>query len=180
MGRKDVDMQKRFLIIVGIVAIVIGVVIFGIWYEQREEASNVGKILNSAPLIDTISVKDGKTNEEIMNLTKINNYFTATVEIYKLPYKDMSGTEKKILKEKSYLEVLYLQDNKIKYIVSIYQIDNEKLNKFFVKDDISDEYIYKSELDNTSYIFVLKDTNHLLGVNNGFKDLLDSINRKAD
>lgn len=161
-----------------IVVISLGGVIFGTWLEQRKNAV-VGNILNSVQLIDSIRVKDGESKEEILTFTKLDPSFFDMVEIYKLPYKDLKWSERKLLKEKPFIEVEYLQNNEINYIVSIYQLNDENMSMLVnISDPLSYRYMYTSKENNTTYIFAIKENYQLLGVNEGFKELLDIINSK--
>lgn len=154
-----------------IIVIAVGGVVLGTWLEQRKPAV-VGNVLNSVQLIDSIKVQDGKTKENILTLTKLDSSFSDTVEIYKLPYKDLKRSERKLLNVEPFVEVEYLQNSEIKYIVSIYQLNDEHISKL---DNTDNRYMYTSDENNSTYIFAIKENYQLLGVNEGLKELLDII-----
>lgn len=65
-------MRKWVLVII---VIVLGGAIFGTWLEQRK-TKDIVNVLNSIPLIDSITVKNGKTKEEMLTLTNVDPFFS--------------------------------------------------------------------------------------------------------
>lgn len=172
--------MRKWVILIIIIAI--GGILFGTFLEQKKPKV-VGKILNSIPFIDSITVKDGKTKEEILTLTNLDPSISDMAEIYKLPYLDLKWAERKLLKKDPFVEVEYLKNNEIQYKVSIYQVDEESMqsiNTGISGDSITYSYSYSPKEKNASYIFAIKENYQLLGVNEGLKELLNIVISKSN
>jgi len=168
--------MRRWIILIIIIAL--GGAIWWGWVAQKND-SIVAKIMDSAQYIDSITVKDGKTKEEILGFTKLDSVFPDMVEVYKQPYRQLVRSEKNLLQGEPFLEVEYLQNNEIKFIVSIYQLDNEQRSTLVnTNDTVPDRHMYSPKGNNTTYIFAIKENNQLLGVNEGFKEVLDLISSR--
>ncbi|MCM3721114.1 hypothetical protein [Solibacillus isronensis] len=109
--------MRRWLWVISIGVIVLGWSIFDMWQESSRDAI-IGTALSSN--IDTISVRDTKTNEEILVFTDSDSAFTPMVEIYRFPYVQLERPDNKIFKEEPLLEIEYLQENEVKYVVRVH------------------------------------------------------------
>ena len=159
--------------IIFFIVIVLGGLIFVAWEEEKKD-KEVVKILDRIPFVDSILVKDGKSEEKLLDFTSLDSSFLQMVNVYQKPYYDLKWSEKKLLKEEPFIVIEYLRENLIQYKVIIYQVQDA--NKYM----LTSEYIYSSEEDNSNYTFVINETDQLLGVNQGLKELLNTVVKKGD
>ena len=160
--------------------------IFGDWQGQKK-INVIGNILDSIPYIDAIAIKDGNTKQEIATFTNVDPSFSAMVEVYDLPtYYDLKWSERKLLRGKPFVVVEYLKDNQTQYEVSIYQVKEDDLSYMQAIDkDIGTDiltpysYSYSPTEKDTTYIFAIKENHQLLGVNEGLKELLNTVISKT-
>lgn len=168
-------MKKWALIII---FIVLGVVFFLVWSDQNK-TNYIGGILNSIPAVDLIIVKDSETDKQIFEFTQENDLFNDMVNIYKRPYLELKQSEKKLLNKKSTYVIEYLKDNTIQYKVNIYKVEEESADIFVDKGFNTEireiDYIYSPENMNHRYVFTLEKYHHLLGVNDGLKQIINEI-----
>ena len=82
--------------------------------------------------------------------------------------------------------VEYLRDNETQYEVSIYQVEEDNLSYMQAIDkDIGTDiltpysYSYSPTEKDTTYIFAIKENHQLLGVNEGLKELLNTVISKT-
>ena len=163
--------MRRWLWVILIGAIVLGWFIFDSWQEYSRDAI-IGNALSSN--IDNISVRDPKTNVEILTFTKSDPAFTPIVEIYRFPYVQLERPDNKIFKEEPLLEIEYLQENDVKYVVRIHQFDSKPT----LEQHLEDSYMYSPENNNKVYLFGVKGNDQLVEVNDGLKTLTDIITPK--
>ena len=159
--------------IIFVIVIVLGGLIFISWEEEKKD-KEVVQILDRIPFIDLIVVKDGKSGEKLLDFTSLDSTFSQMVNVYQKPYHDFKRSEKKLLKEEPFIVIEYLRDNLIQYKVIIYQVQDG--NKYM----LTSEYIYSPKEDNRNYTFVIKESDQLLGVNQGLKELLNTVVTKGD
>jgi len=159
--------------IIFFIVIVLGGLIFVAWEEEKKD-KEVVKILDRIPFVDSILVKDGKSEEKLLDFTSLDSSFLQMVNVYQKPYYDLKWSEKKLLKEEPFIVIEYLRENLIQYKVIIYQVQDA--NKYM----LTNEYIYSSEEDNSNNTFVINETDQLLGVNQGLKELLNTVVKKGD
>lgn len=172
-------MRKSIILIIGIL---LGAALIGTGWLEYRNTKVIEEILNNYPYIDSISVKDGKTKEEILTFTSLDPSFSDTVELYKLSYHGLKWSERKLLKGKPYIEVDYIKNNEVMYKVSVYEVEEEHTP--MLPNDISTasrsySFSYSPEKNNTTYIFAIKDNYSLLGVNEGFKELLNKVTQTS-
>ena len=163
--------MRRWLWVISIGVIVLGWFIFDMWQETSRDAI-IGTALSSN--IDTISVRDSKTNEEILVFTDSDSAFTPMVEIYRFPYVQLERTDNKIFKEEPLLEIEYLQENEVKYVVRVHQFNSKPA----LAQHLEDRYMYSLEDNDKVYLFVVKGNDQLVKVNDGLKTLMDIITSK--
>lgn len=163
--------MKKWLIL--FIVIILGGLIFVSWQEEKK-VNEMVQILDRIHSIDLIIVKDGKSREELLNFTSSDSSFSKMADIYHMPYYDLKWSERKLLNEEPYIVIEYLKDNSIQYKVIIYQL-NEKHNSMLTNENHLSEYIYSPEEENNSYIFAIKETDQLIGVNQELKELLNTV-----
>lgn len=163
--------MRRWLWVTSIGAIVLGWFIFDMWQESSRDAI-IGKALSSN--IDTISVTDNKTNEELLVFKKSDVAFTPMVEIYRFPYVQLERPDNKLFKEEPLLDIEYLQENEIKYVVRVYQFDSKPT----LEQPLEDNYMYSPKSNDKVYLFGVKGNDQLVEVNEGLKTLVDVITSK--
>ena len=160
--------MRRWLWVTSIGVIVLGWFIFDMWQESSRDAI-IGKALSSN--IDTISVTDHKTNEELLVFKKSDVAFTPMVEIYRFPYIQLERPDNKLFKEEPLLDIEYLQENEIKYVVRVYQFNSKPT----LEQPLEDSYMYSPENNDKVYLFGVKGNDQLVEVNEGLKTLVDII-----
>ncbi|MFS0674722.1 hypothetical protein [Ornithinibacillus sp. 179-J 7C1 HS] len=142
----------------------------------------MGNIIDSVPIIDSITAKDGKTKEEILTVTTSDDSFDKMVEIYHFYY-DLKWSEKVILKDDPFIEIDYIERNDVKFTVSIYQVEDHHISLLpngFSTEVRNVEYSYSPEGSNSTYIFVIEELNQLIDVNDGMKVLYKYIKLNSD
>lgn len=139
--------MRKWLWLISIGAIVLGWFIFDMWQESSRDAI-IGKALNSH--IDTVSIRDTKTNEEVLVMTNSDPAFTPMVEIYRFPYIQLERPDNKILKEEPVLEIEYLQENEVMYVVRVHQFNRKPV----LEQQLAASYIYSPE--NSDNVYFLK------------------------
>ena len=175
--------MRKWLIL--LIVLVIAGLIFGEWHGKKK-TNVIVNILDSIPYIDAIAVKDGNTKQEIVTFTKVDPSFSDMVDVYDRPYYNLIRSEKKLLKGKPFVVVEYLKDNETQYEVSIYQVEEDNLSYMQAIDkDIGTDiltpysYSYSPTEKDTTYIFAIKENHQLLGVNEGLKELLNTVISKT-
>ena len=177
-------MQRKWITL--IIVLVIAGLIFGNWLGKKK-TNVIVNILDRIPYIDAIAVKDGNTKQEIVTFTNVDPSFSDMVEVYDLPYyHKLKWSERKLLRGKPFVVVEYLKDNKTQYEVSIYQVKEDYLSYMQAIDkDIGTDiltpygYSYSPTEKETTYIFAIKENQQLLGVNEGLKELLNTVISKT-
>ncbi|MFS0877424.1 histone acetyltransferase [Solibacillus isronensis] len=149
-------------------AIVLGWFIFDMWQESSRDAI-IGKALSSN--IDTISVTDCKTNEELLVFTNADAAFIPMVEIYRFPYVQLERPDNKLFKEEPLLDIEYLQENEVKYVVRVYQFGSKPT----LEQPLEDSYMYSPKNNDKVYLFGVKGNDQLIEVNEGLETLVDII-----
>lgn len=142
----------------------------------------MGNIIDSVPIIDSITAKDGKTKEEILTVTTSDDSFDKMVDIYHFYY-DLKWSEKVILKDDPFIEIDYIERNDVKFTVSIYQVEDHHISLLpngFSTEVRNVEYSYSPEGSNSTYIFVIEELNQLIDVNDGMKVLYKYIKLNSD
>lgn len=160
--------MRRWLWVISIGAIVLGWFIFDMWQESSRDVI-IGKALSSN--IDTISVTDCKTNEELLVFTNADAAFIPMVEIYRFPYVQLERPDNKLFKEEPLLDIEYLQENEVKYVVRVYQFDSKPT----LEQPLEDSYMYSPKNNDKVYLFGVKGNDQLIEVNEGLKTLVDII-----
>ncbi|MEK5080712.1 histone acetyltransferase [Solibacillus sp. FSL W7-1436] len=163
--------MRKWLWLISIGAIVLGWFIFDMWQESSRDAI-IGKALNSH--IDTVSIRDTKTNEEVLVMTNSDPAFTPMVEIYRFPYIQLERPDNKILKEEPVLEIEYLQENEVMYVVRVHQFNRKPV----LEQQLAASYIYSPENSDNVYFFEVRGNDQLVKVNDGLKTLIDIITSK--
>lgn len=177
-------MQRKWITL--IIILVIAGLIFGYWQGQKK-TNVIVNILDSIPYIDAIAVKDGNTKQEIVTFTNVDPSFSDMVDVYDLPYyHKLKWSERKLLRGKPFVVVEYLKDNETQYEVSIYQVKEDNLSYMqsidkVIQTDILTpySYSYSPTEKNTTYIFAIRENHQLLGVNEGLKELLNTVISKT-
>ena len=177
-------MQRKWITLI-IVLVIVGL-IFGNW-QGKKKTNVIVNILDSIPYIDAIAIKDGNTKQEIATFTNVDPTFSAMVEVYDLPtYYDLKWSERKLLKGKPFVVVEYLKDNETQYEVSIYQVEEDNMSYMQSIDKVIQtdiirpySYSYSPTEKNAAYIFSIKENHQLLGVNEGLKELLNTVISKT-
>ncbi|WAA13194.1 hypothetical protein [Fervidibacillus halotolerans] len=168
--------MKRWKIIIPIV--IVGVILFLDWQDRRELLL-IGKALDyPVDDINTVIVKDGKTSKEILTLTNSDPIFFR--QIYSVFYIKLNWSERrKLLKNGPVYEVKFLINDEIYYSMNIYKVEEDQISLLPVHEDDSIskfDFIYSPDGENT-YIFVRKETPHLLPVKEEFRELLKIISK---
>jgi len=169
---------KKWLLLIAIL-IVGGVLTNGLWNKWKVSA--IGNVLSSSHLIDSVSIKDGTSKAEILTLSEKDPNFNDIVEIYARSYRDLKFSERKLLKKDKFVEVDYLQKNEVKYKVHIYKVTKKDISGIedtftpYSADERVDTYSYFPEGESDGYIFALKKVDQLVAVNDGLKELVDTI-----
>ena len=83
----------------------------------------------------------------------------------------MERPDNKIFKEEPLLEVEYLQENEVKYVVRVHQFDTKPT----IGQQLDDSYMYSPENNDKVYLFGVKGNDQLVEVNEGLKTLVDII-----
>ena len=176
--------MRKWLIL--IIVLAIGGTIFGIWQEKKKTKIIVN-VLDSIPYIDSITVKDGETKQNILTFTNVDPSFSNMVEIYDLPYYDLKWSERKLLRGKPFVVVEYLKNDETQYEVSIYQVEEDNMSymqsiDMLIQTDIITpySYSYSPKEKNNAYIFAIKENYQLLGVNEESKELLNIVISKTN
>lgn len=133
---------------------------------KQKEKENIAYILESIPSIDTIIARDSETKEEILKITHEEPSFNSfnLADIYKgnIPIALKRSERRKLLKGKPFIEIDFLENNHVKYTVSVYRF-NEKPNLpergTFITIDDSHSTLTENK---GYYIFAVKEYNQLL------------------
>ncbi|WAA12795.1 hypothetical protein [Fervidibacillus halotolerans] len=166
--------MNRWKIIFPIV--ILGIILFLDWQDRRELLL-IGKALDyPVDDINTVIVKDGKTSKEILTLTNSDPIFFR--QIYSGFHIKLNWFERrKLLKNDPAYEIEFFIIDEIYYSMNIYKVEEDQISLLPVHEDdgISKfDFIYSPDGENT-YIFVRKETPHLLPVKEEFKELLNMI-----
>lgn len=123
-------------------------------------------------------VKDARTGKQIIEFTRKDDLFSEMINIYQLPYYDLTWSERKLLKHKPFRTIDYSKGREIQYTIYVYQL--QETDKDFLKNTQSNEdvknYSYHSPGNsNNTYIFALEKHNHLVGVNPGLQKIIRKV-----
>ncbi|SOC43742.1 hypothetical protein [Ureibacillus acetophenoni] len=154
-----------------IIIIILGGAIYIDWLSKKE-FEVIGYILNTSPDIDSISIRDGKTKEELLAFSKSDSAFSELGLFYR-SILHLNGTEKDILNGETLAEIDYYENGEVRYTVSIYQLEDD----ITVNRPVSNLYTYQYTPKGITspFVFALKDNYILFGVNRGMKDLVNLL-----
>ena len=142
-----------------IIIVMLGGLIFTNWLSQRE-LDGLKHIMKTSPEIDLITVKDSKTNEELLTFSNPDPAFKDLVNVYE-NFHILEGKDKKIVTGQPVAEVNYYEKKELKYTLGIYQLeDGYKLNLEY-GNDLS-TYQYTPSGGKSSYVISIKDTKIIL------------------
>jgi len=167
--------MKKWGIVV-IIILILGGAAYAQWLSNKN-TNVVVNILNSIPNVDSITVKDGNTKEELLAIPISDSSFSEIVEVYKFPYTHLKGSDKNILNEVPIAEVEYFEKSELKFTVSIIQLKDG-----FISDPPPEFYRYKYTPDekNDTFIFSIRENSSLIVVNDGMKELMDRLSSKLN
>lgn len=169
--------------IVFIIVIIIAGIYFGkSWYEYEKTKVRVN-ILENIHLIDSITITDSKTKDEVFIVNQSDPFFTEMVNVFDLQYMNLDRQEKQMLKGDPLWDILYKTKDQVKYTVSIYQVGNEwedMLEDVYERatvDTIVEDYsyVYFPHDETDGYVFAIKENKELLGINEGLEELIERI-----
>ncbi|WP_332649499.1 hypothetical protein [Lysinibacillus sp. 54212] len=167
-------MRKWFIIFL---LVLIGGTLFYSLQDQKKY-KHVAHILDSIPSIDSIQIIDGKAEKTLLQFDNSSNIFHEMVNIYSSPYVEMKWSEQKIIRKEPYAVVQFFGDNEIKYRVNIYRINKEEKD-LLENNSLKNESLHKNPLileeKNNTYIFAIKENDHILGINDGLKKIIYSL-----
>ncbi|MFY3790788.1 hypothetical protein ACOQFO_03615 [Ureibacillus sp. MALMAid1270] len=148
-------MKKRIILII---IVILGVLILN-WLSKRE-LDGLEHIMKTSPDIDSITVKDSKTNEELLTFSNSDPAFTDLVNVHETFY-ILEGEDKKIVTGEPVAEVNYYEKKELKYTLIIYQLeDGYKLN--LEHGNNLSTYQYTPSGGDSSYVISIKDTKTIL------------------
>ncbi|MGB3262226.1 hypothetical protein [Paenisporosarcina sp.] len=150
------------------IVLVLGGITIASWQEQIKTKHIVNN-LESIQSVDLIRVLDSQTDNLFIEYTDKNASFSEMVDIYKYPYYELKGTEKKLVNKVPVFVIEFLQDNAVQYKVNVYELNEEDKEIFKTSN-----YLYSPENVNATYVFALEKYPHLVGVNEGLKQILNS------
>ncbi len=152
---------------------------FFLAWQDYNKTSYMGSILSDIPSIDSVIVKDAQTGNQLIEFTRKDDLFSEMVDIYMLPYYDLTWSERKLLNDKSFITIDYSKDKEVQYTINVYHL--KETDKDFLKNTHSNEdvkeysYLYSPNNSNNTYIFALDKHNHLVGVNQGLQEIIKKV-----
>ena len=149
------------------IVLVLGGIIIASWQEQIK-TKHIVNILERIQSVDLIRVQDSQTHKLLIEYTDKNTSFSEMVDIYKYPYYELKGTEKELVNQDPVYVIEFLQDNAVQYKVNVYKLDEEDKEIFKTSN-----YLYSPENVNDTYVFALEKYPHLVGVNEGLKQIMN-------
>ena len=149
------------------IVLVLGGIIIASWQEQIK-IKHIVNILESIQSVDLIRVQDSQTDKLLNQYTEKNASFSGMVDIYKYPYYELKGSEKKLVNKDPVYVIEFLQDNAVQYKLNVYELNEEDKEIFKTSN-----YLYSPENVNDTYVFALEKYPHLVGVNEGLKQILN-------
>ncbi|MCZ8538200.1 hypothetical protein M9R32_13470 [Paenisporosarcina quisquiliarum] len=149
------------------IVLVLGGIIIASWQEQIKTKYIVNN-LESIQSVDLIRVQNSQTDKLLMEYTDKNASFSEMVNIYKYPYYELKGTEKKLVNKDPAFVIEFLQENSVQYKVNVYELNEEDKEIFKTSN-----YLYSPENVNDTYVFALEKYPHLVGVNEGLIQILN-------
>ncbi|KGR73638.1 hypothetical protein [Ureibacillus manganicus] len=158
--------MRKWIIL--IIILILGGIIYSNWLSNKESEA-LKYILNTSLDIDSITVKDGKTKEELLSFSNSDPAFSELANFYSRYYV-LEGENKNILTGEPIAEIEYYVEKELKYTVSIYQLKE----RLIVKPPVTslDVYQYAPVEKNSPFVFSIKEYNMLFGVNEGMKELM--------
>lgn len=157
-----------------IIILILGGIAYADWLSYKESEA-LKYILNTSPDIDSITVKDGKTKEELLSFSNSDPAFSELANFYRRYY-TLESENKNILTGESIAEIEYYAEKELIYTVSIYQLKE----RLIVKPPVEslNDYQYAPEEKNNPFVFSIKEYNMLFGVNEGMKELMDLLSSR--
>lgn len=149
------------------IVLVLGGIIIASWQEQIKTKHIVNN-LESIQSVDLIRVQDSQTDKLLIEYTDKNASFSAMVDIYKYPYYELKGSKKKLVNQDPVYVIEFLQDNVVQYKVNVFELNEEDKEIFKTSN-----YIFSPENVKDTYVFSLDKYPHLVGVNEGLKEILN-------
>lgn len=139
----------------------------------------IGTILSSSPYVDSLTVKEGATKNEILFLSDgAEPLFSEMANLYLLPYTDLTWSDRKLLKGDPAFIVEYKRKNNPQYKMLIYLVKADQIQ--LLPEERTEGirhfgYAYAPKEKGDTYIFAIKENRQLLGVTEGLKELIDQI-----
>lgn len=166
-------MKKKWSVVLASLALVLS--FFG--WQENIKGEKVADILDSISEIDTIVLKDGKTLEKVLTLSKSDPTFSEMIDIYSFSH-DLTWSQRRLIKDKPLAEIEYLMHGEVKFIVSIYRVEDKYISN--LPDNFSTEvrdvnYSYSPKGSKDTYIFALKEINQLIDVGTGIEEFLNKM-----
>lgn len=146
-----------------------------IW-ERENRLDVMGNIIDSIPDIDSIAVRDGKTNDQMTRFLDTNDPFDELVDTYNFYY-DLNWKENNLLKDDPFIRLDYMEGEHVRFTVSVFDVaENQKslLPSDFTTEVGTVSYGYSPKESDLTYVFAIEEISQLIDVTEGFKELLET------
>lgn len=165
-------MQKKWGIITIVIIIILGGAAYAQWFSKNEHEV-LKYILNTSSDIDSIIVKDGKTNEELVLFTNSDPAFSELVKFY-ISSHYLEGEDKNKLTGEPFAEIEYYDEDELKFTVNIFELDDAI--SFNQSPDLNlGKFKYTPSGKNNTYVYSIKEDNIIFGMNNEMRQLINKL-----
>ena len=143
-----------------------------IW-ERENRLDVMGSIIDSIPDIDSIAVRDGKTNAQITRLSYTDDTFDELADTYGFYY-DLNWKENNLLNDNPFIRLDYMEGEHVRFTVSVFEVSESE--KSLLPSDFTTEvgtvsYSYSPKKSDMTFVFAIEEISQLINVTEGFKEL---------
>ena len=156
-------MKKWFMIILSVC--LIGIAFFS--WQKNTKLNTMGEILSNVETVNSITIREGKTSEEIVTMTEGDPIFHDLKESYR-NYHDLSWKNRKLLNNDPVYEIDYFISNERLFTIDLYAVDDDQ-------DSLSSGYYFSPDNSDRNFIIAITELNQLVRMTEGIKELLNMI-----
>lgn len=97
------------------------------WFD-RKQTEFIAEAFNQSFVVNSIVVKNGKTEKEILTLTDSDPDFSQMAHIYDAGYNELDWSERKLLKNDPVYEVEFLLNDDVLFTMGIYKVEKDQIS----------------------------------------------------
>ncbi|WAA08911.1 hypothetical protein [Fervidibacillus albus] len=97
------------------------------WFD-RKQTEFIAEAFNQSFVVNSLVVKDSKTEKKILTLTDSDPDFSQMAHIYDAGYAELNWSERKLLKNDPVYEVEFLLNDDVLFTMGIYKVEKDQIS----------------------------------------------------